>query len=90
VEFEVIPPGEVDATNANAFQGTLTSAPPGCDVVVLGNHVKFFDSAALRALLVGREHIEAGGGSLKVRHPSPQLAQLLALTGFDHLVDGDD
>jgi anti-anti-sigma factor len=48
------------------------------------------DSSGLTALVVARNRLEAGGGSLSVASPTEPVARLLELTGLAFLIGDDD
>lgn len=60
-------------------------------VAVDVSRVSFMDSTALTALLTGREHAVAAGGSLRVTRASPAVLRLLEMTNLtDLLVGGNE
>ena len=52
--------------------------------------VTFIDSAGLRALVVGHNALEQGGGTLQLQNPSPMASRLLSITGLNDLFGVED
>ena len=80
----LVPSGEIDAGNVDSLSARLQQA------LLTGAHeidldlaaVSFLDTAALDALRAAGESLEAVGGHLCIRNPTPPVRRLLSLTGF--------
>jgi anti-sigma B factor antagonist len=80
----LVPTGEIDAGNVDSLSRRLQQA------LLSGAHevdldladVSFLDSTALCALHAAGESLEAVGGHLCIRNPTPPVRRLLSLTGF--------
>jgi anti-sigma B factor antagonist len=81
-DAQLVVSGELDMTNEYELSAALEMArrSDGATVVDMSG-VSFMDSSALRAF-VG---YHASGNVLVVRHPSPTVARLFALTGVDEV-----
>lgn len=80
----LVPTGEIDAGNvedlADSFWDAIRSGAHEIDVDL--RDVPFMDTAALRVLGNARESLDAIGGHLCLRNPTPPVRKLLALTAF--------
>jgi anti-anti-sigma factor len=79
--------GEIDLTNAHLLTELVdhVAADRPARVVLDLSGVTFFCLDGLRALLHARHTVDAAGGRLLLRAPSPQTGLLLDLTGTAHL-----
>jgi anti-sigma B factor antagonist len=75
--------GDIDLANRGSLDVLLDSVEPGLPIVVDCSQVGFMDSTGLHALLRAMH----GGHTLTVRNPSPQVRQLLELTGMPDLIE---
>jgi anti-sigma B factor antagonist len=83
VEVSLI--GDVDvATEARVVEAL--SALAAQEVIVDLSQVGFLDSSGIRALVVGHRASEAAGGSLALRGPSSEAAQVLELTRINEVI----
>jgi anti-anti-sigma factor len=75
--------GELDMATVPMVESVLraiSSSRP--DAVLLdAGKVQFMDSAGLRAILETRARVAAGGGTLHVRNPPPNVRRLFAAAG---------
>ena len=80
----LVPSGEIDAGNVASLSRRLHRALlSGAHEIDLDlGEVTFLDTAALDALRGARESIEAVGGHLCIRNPTPPVRRLLSLTAF--------
>ena len=80
----LIPTGEIDAGNVESLSARLQQALlSGAHEVDLDlSSVSFIDTAALSALRAADESLEAVGGHLCIRNPTPPVRRFLSLTGF--------
>lgn len=58
---------------------------PGTSFIVDLRKTEYMDSSALGMLLVLKEHADAIGGAVRLRHPSPTIVSILEVTNFDSL-----
>jgi anti-anti-sigma factor len=80
----LVPTGEIDAGNveslAESVHDALLSGAHEIDLDLSG--VPFLDTAALEVLEGARDSLEAIGGHLCIRNPTPPVRRLLSLTAF--------
>lgn len=78
--------GKMDATaSLVATKKVLEAVDAGKNVVLDFSGVTYISSAGLRALLVGDKSARASMVTLTMRAMSPEVLQVLRLTGFDRL-----
>ena len=77
--------GEIDMTTADDICGVVDIAIRASytDLVLDFADVTFMDSQGISALIVGRQAMEAAGGTLAIRNPSPSVRRVLELTQLD-------
>ena len=78
--------GRIDSTNAAILERNLEAVKaenPGCELVLDAEGLEYISSAGLRVLLQARK----AQGSLTVRGVSPQVYDILEVTGFTNLLD---
>lgn len=78
--------GRIDSTNAPALQAELAAVRaenPGCELALDAGALEYISSAGLRVLL----QVRKSQGSLTVRNVSPEVYDILAMTGFTDLLD---
>ena len=80
----LVPSGEIDAGNVDSFSTCLHEAlMSGAYEIDLDlREVPFLDTAALGALQNAADTLEATGGHLCIRNPTPPVRRLLSLTAF--------
>jgi anti-anti-sigma factor len=81
--------GAVDSTTAPELQEALlraTQAPSGSVELDVAN-VSYLSSAGLRALLLAAKALQKRGERLSVSNVSPQIRNVLNLTGFTTFID---
>ena len=81
-------PGEVDLSNAPAFeQELLSQVGSGVSRVVVDlQETTFFDSTALRVLLIGQRKLEEQGGAMCVVCSDPKILKIFSITGVDEIL----
>ena len=83
--IEVSLVGDVDvATEPRVVEALAAVAAQ--EVIVDLSHVGFLDSSGIRALVVGHRASRAAGGSLALRPPSSEVAQVLELTRTNEVI----
>ena len=78
--------GRIDSTNAAALQGELEAVRtenPGRELALDAGRLEYISSAGLRVLL----QVRKAQGSLTVCNASPQVYDILEMTGFTDLLD---
>jgi anti-sigma B factor antagonist len=77
--------GEIDLSNAPAFQEVLTTQIElGARRVVIDlQQVTFLDSTALRVLLAGNRELDGAGGKLAIVCAEPRIRKIFTVTGLD-------
>jgi len=83
VEVSLI--GDVDL-DAEARVVEALSALAARDVIVDLSRVGFLDSSGVRAFVIGQRASNAAGGSLVLRAPSTEAAQVLELTRLNQAI----
>ena len=80
--------GEIDAVAIPSLAGCLDGAvAAGLRHVVLDMaDVSFIDSVGLAAVVAARRRLDANGGTLSVRRPSPHVCKLLEITGLTRVI----
>lgn len=80
----LVPSGEIDAGNVDSLSDCLHEAllSGAYEVDLDLADVPFLDTAALDVLQGARDSLEAIGGHLCIRNPTPSVRRLLALTAF--------
>jgi anti-sigma B factor antagonist len=88
-EVHVALRGEIDLVTAPALTALLDEVVDDgpSRVVIDMAAVGFLDSSGLSALVHARNRLDAHGGHLAVRAPSPALRKLLALTHIDGIIE---
>ncbi|MGH9246641.1 MAG: STAS domain-containing protein [Acidimicrobiales bacterium] len=83
--------GEFDLDGAPQVQSTLSSlAGQGITSVVVDvAGLTFVDSTGLRAILAGREKLQAAGATLVLEGASGVVERVLDMTGLGGLLAGD-
>ncbi len=77
--------GDVDVASETLVVETL-SALATQQVIVDLSQVGFLDSSGIRALVIGHRASKAAGGSLALRGPSYEAAQVLELTRLTEVI----
>jgi anti-anti-sigma factor len=76
--------GDVDAATAGLLEGEVRAAffgsPEATTMVLDLSQVGFMDSSGLRVIIAALRTTQERGGTLRVRNPSPAVAQLLEVT----------
>ena len=85
-QIYAFPEGRIDSSNAAMLQEeleTIKNRFPGCELVLDAENLVYISSAGLRVLLqICREQ-----GSLTVRNVTPEVYDILDMTGFTGLLD---
>lgn len=86
----LVPAGEIDAGNVADLSSSLHDALlSGAHEIDLDlSQVPFLDTAALDVLRGVRDSVDAMGGHLCIRNPTPPVRRLLALTAFTPNLSG--
>jgi anti-sigma B factor antagonist len=81
--------GEIDLATAPQLRSFFDEniAAGVKEVVVDAEGVNFVDSTGIAVFAFVHSELEARGGHLLVRHPSPSLRKVLDLTGFAGLIE---
>jgi anti-anti-sigma factor len=83
------PVGRIDGTNAGAteaeLKAVLDSAGPNLIMDLSG--VDYLSSAGLRVVLVAAKSTRASGGKLVLAGPRPAIAEILAMSGFNRIIE---
>ena len=81
-------PGEVDLSNAPAFeQELLNQVGFGVSRVVIDlQETTFFDSTALRVLLIGHRKLDERGGTMCIVCGDPKILKIFSITGVDEIL----
>lgn len=84
LRVSLVPSGEIDAGNVDSLAESLHEALlSGAHEIDLDlSDVPFLDTAALEVLQGARDSLEAVGGHLCIRNPTPPVRRLLSLTAF--------
>ena len=88
----VAPSGDVDMVTAPALRVALEEAAARrpARIVVSLRDVTFLDSTGLGAIVHGLRTAADQGVALTLSEASPAIRRVLAVTGLDDLLDGDD
>lgn len=80
----LVPSGEIDAGTVETLSGSIREAllSGAYEVDLDLARVPFMDTAAVGVLQEARETLDAMGGHLCIRNPSPAVRRLLSLTAF--------
>lgn len=80
----LVPSGEIDAGNVESLAESLHDAllSGAYEIDLDLSEVPFLDTAALDALRAARDSLDAVGGHLCIRNPTPPVRRLLSLTAF--------
>ena len=83
------PVGRIDGTNASAaeveLKAVLESAGPNLIMDLSG--VDYLSSAGLRVVLVAAKSTRASGGKLVLAGPRPAISEILAMSGFNRIIE---
>ena len=77
--------GDVDMASETLVVEAL-AALAAREVIVDLSQVGFLDSSGIRALVIGHRASKAAGGSLALRGPSSEAAQVLELTRLNEVI----
>jgi len=86
----VVAPQEVDPSSVDELVQQLAAAPASSVVDVDCSGVTFMDSAGVRALSMGAQRQQAGGGELRVVRPTAVVRRILDITDLATLISDDD
>ena len=79
--------GNVDTVTAPELQkNVLTAFQKSKHVVIDIEKVPYMSSAGLRVFLIGQKTATSKGGSMKVRHVSDTVMQVLKMSGFAQIL----
>ena len=73
--------GEIDMASAPGLQEAITEDPSTVVLVDLSG-VGFMDSTGLRSLLISRDHLADGGGTLRLVYEDGPVQRIIDLTGL--------
>jgi anti-anti-sigma factor len=81
--------GRLDATSAPTFDTSMKEllATPHTRVLVDLSGVTYISSAGLRSVLLLVKHAAASGGRVGLYSASPQVAEVIEISGFPSLLD---
>jgi anti-sigma B factor antagonist len=82
--------GELDLNGVDAVSAALDeiAARDVTAIEVDASELTFLDSSGLRALLTGREQLQAKGIHLRVVNPSASIRRLLDMTATRSILEG--
>ncbi len=73
--------GWLDTNSAPSFSAELEKLDPACEALVLDfTELEYISSAGLRSLVVAHKKVS---GNLTIKNASPEVMQVLHMTGFD-------
>ena len=83
------PAGSIDGTNAAAAEAELKSIleSEGPNLILDLSGVDYLSSAGLRVVLVAAKSTRASGGKLVLAGPRPAISEILAMSGFDRIIE---
>jgi anti-anti-sigma factor len=83
------PVGRIDGTNAAAAEAELKSIleSDGPNLILDLSGVDYLSSAGLRVVLVAAKSTRASGGKLVLAGPRPAISEILAMSGFDRIIE---
>jgi anti-anti-sigma factor len=83
------PAGRIDGTNAAAAEAELKSIleSEGPNLILDLSGVDYLSSAGLRVVLVAAKSTRASGGKLVLAGPRPAISEILAMSGFDRIIE---
>jgi len=82
--------GEIDLESSAALADALATMVSPHHVSLDLTDVAYMDSTGLRTILVAKEDIERGGGTLGISAASNIVARLVEITGVDGLLTASD
>jgi anti-sigma B factor antagonist len=81
----VIPPSEIDASNADELADSIQA--DGSDLVVVDcSAITFIDSSGLSVFAAARQELNAAGRGIRLENPSAPLKRLLEITDMGDLL----
>lgn len=82
------PVGRIDSGNAPAAEQEVLSRieATGPWLVIDLSRIDYLSSAGLRVLLVAAKTCRAAHGSVVIQQPSPAVAEVLQISGFDKIL----
>lgn len=83
------PVGRIDGTNAAAVEAELKSIleSEGPNLILDLSGVDYLSSAGLRVVLVAAKSTRVSGGKLVLAGPRPAISEILAMSGFDRIIE---
>lgn len=79
--------GRLDTMRAMTLDEKMNEIPKEVDTVTFDfKELNYIASAGLRILYWVQEYTEDKGGSMAVKNVSPEVMEILSITGFDELV----
>ncbi len=85
------PSGEIDVTcAAQLVDAVVNRSEPVNECAIDLSDVTFMDSSGVKAIIVCRDWLRRGAGTIRVFGASDAVAKLLHLTGIDHLLERDE
>jgi len=84
----VVLAGEIDTHTSPLLEDRLLSLADSSSVTLDLTAVTFISSAGLTAMLTTRRRLQAAGGSLSVRNPTPAVERMFTLSGLSDLLAG--
>lgn len=80
--------GEIDLSNVDALPDAIAAGlGSGNSVRVDIGEVTFLDSSLLRALMLSRQRLAAGGIDIRVRNAQPQARRIFEMANVDSLLE---
>lgn len=83
--FVVALHGEFDLANADELAQVLATCPPDTGLVIDMTHLRFMDSSVIAVLV----EVATSGRTIRLRHPSELISQVIAATGLTELLPAD-
>ena len=81
----VIPPSEIDASNADDLADAIQA--DGSDLVIVDcSAITFIDSSGLSVFAAARQELNAAGRGIRLENPSAPVKRLLEITDMGDLL----
>jgi anti-sigma B factor antagonist len=81
----VIPPSEIDASNADDLAESIRA--DGSDLVIVDcSAIMFIDSSGLSVFAAARQELNAAGRGIRLENPSAPVKRLLEITDMGDLL----
>ena len=81
--------GDLDGnTSSKAAEDVVSACRSGCHLEIDMAGCRYVSSAGLRALLTIGKSVKSGGGRMKLLNMSDEIADIMAMTGFENIFKG--